>query len=148
MNNNRPRRGPGSGPAPAEKANNFSSAIKRLFSELKRFHLLIIISLILAAISSILSIIAPDKLSSLTDVISEGLVINTKNMEEITTKITSSINPDELKTTLPNILSLDISKTTINKINNSTNITNEEKEQYQNFINSLSVEKTSYRPFG
>ena len=139
MNNNRPRRGPGSGPAPAEKANNFSSAIKRLFSELKRFHLLIIISLILAAISSILSIVAPDKLSSLTDAISEGLVINTKNMEEITTKITSSINPDELKTTLPNILSLDISKTTINKINNSIDITNEEKEQYQIFINSLST---------
>ena len=139
MNNNRPRRGPGSGPAPKEKANNFSSAINRLFSELKRFHLLIIISLILAVISSVLSIVAPDKLSSLTDAISEGLVINTKNMEEISTKITSSIDSNELKTTLPNILSLNITKDTTNKINNSPDITEEEKEQYKNFIDSLST---------
>ena len=139
MNNNRPRRGPGSGPAPKEKANNFSTAINRLFSELKRFHLLIIISLILAAISSVLSIVAPDKLSSLTDAISEGLVINTKNMEAISTKITSSIDPNELKTILPNILSLNITKDTTNKINNSHDITEEEKEQYKNFIDSLSA---------
>lgn len=139
MNNNRPRRGPGSGLAPKEKANNFSSAINRLFSELKRFHLLIIISLILAAISSVLSIVAPDKLSSLTDAISEGLVINTKNMEAISTKITSSIDPNELKTILPNILSLNITKDATNKINNSPDITEEEKEQYKNFIDSLST---------
>ena len=74
--------GPGPG-APGEKAKDFKSAVKRLFSELKPFHILIMISLILAALSSILSIITPNKLSALTDTISEGLVINSKNLETI-----------------------------------------------------------------
>lgn len=59
--------------APAEKAKNFKEATKRLFSELKPFRILIALALILAIISSILSIIAPNRLSELTDTISAGL---------------------------------------------------------------------------
>ncbi len=36
------------GPMPAEKAKDFKNAIKRLFGELKRFRVLIYISIILA----------------------------------------------------------------------------------------------------
>ena len=75
------------GPAPAEKAKDFKSAIKRLFRELKKHRILIIIALILATVASILSIAAPNKLSELTDKISEGLVVNTKNLEYIGTTI-------------------------------------------------------------
>ena len=70
MSNNEkmpPRRPNGRGPmgmggGPGEKANDFKSAIKRLFSELKPYKILITISLILAVLSSILSIVAPNKL--------------------------------------------------------------------------------------
>ena len=82
---------------PNDKANNFSQSIKRLFSELKRFHFLIIISLILASLSSILSIVAPDQLSNLTDTISNGLVVNTKNLEEISTTVMQSLTEEKLK---------------------------------------------------
>ena len=75
------------GPAPAEKAKDFKSAIKRLFRELKKHRILMIIALILATGASILSIAAPNKLSELTDEISEGLVVNTKNLEYIGTTI-------------------------------------------------------------
>ena len=51
-------RGPMGGGAPAEKAKDFKGAIKRLFSELKDFRILIAIALILAMLGSILSIIA------------------------------------------------------------------------------------------
>lgn len=139
MNNGRPRRGPGRGPAPAEKANDFKGSIKRLFSELKSFHILIIISLILAALSSVLSIIAPDKLSSLTDTISEGLAINGENFQEINTKITNSINEEQLKTTIPSILSLTINEDTTTKILTSPDITEEEKGQYQDLLSSLAT---------
>ena len=74
--------GPGAGPAPAEKAKDFKGAIKRLFSELKPFKILIFIALILAILGSILTIIAPDKLSKLTDEISAGLMGN-MNMDAI-----------------------------------------------------------------
>ena len=66
-------RGPGMGRGSGEKAKNFKSAIKRLFSELKNFRILIYIALILATFGAFLSIIAPNRLSELTDKIQEGL---------------------------------------------------------------------------
>ena len=72
-----PRRG-----APAEKAKDFKGAVKRLINELKDFRVLIVIALILAIMSSVLSIIAPDKLSELTDVITQGLIGN-MDMEKV-----------------------------------------------------------------
>lgn len=84
-------RGPMGGGAPGEKANDFKSAIKRLFSELKRFKVLIVISLVLAALSSILSIVAPNKLSDLTDEISKGLVVNKENLQLLTKTIKNNM---------------------------------------------------------
>ena len=78
------RMGPGAGPAPAEKAKDFKGAIKRLFKELKNFRILIYIALILAIAGSILSIIAPSRLSQITDKISEGLVTQFMDMDAIT----------------------------------------------------------------
>lgn len=71
-----PKMGPGMGRGhgPVEKAKNFKSAIKRLFKELKIFKILIAVSIVLAILSSVLSIAAPNKLSELTDKISEGLI--------------------------------------------------------------------------
>lgn len=140
-NNQQPKRGPGSGPAPAEKAKDFKSAIKRLFSELKSFHVLIIISLILAALSSILSIVAPNKLSDLTDTISEGLVIDTDNFQEINTEITNSINEEQMKTTIPAILGININEQTSTKIMTSSDITDDEKKQYQDLLATMSTEE-------
>ena len=59
-----------------QKAKNFKEAIKRLFSELKVFKLLIIISFILAILGAGLSIFSPNVLSKLTDEISKGLYGN------------------------------------------------------------------------
>lgn len=85
------RRGPMGGGAPGEKANDFKLAMKRLFSELNRFKVLIVISLVLAALSSILSIVAPNKLSDLTDEISKGLVVNKENLQLLTTTIKNNM---------------------------------------------------------
>ena len=88
-----PRRGPGiggpgmRGGVPGEKAKDFKSAIKRLFSELNSFKILIVTSLILAGLGAMLSILAPDKLANLTDEISKGLVVNQDNIEELMSTI-------------------------------------------------------------
>ena len=58
----------------SEKAKDFKSSIKKLIISLKKWHISIIICLILAFASAILALIAPDKLSNLTDYIAEGLV--------------------------------------------------------------------------
>ena len=72
-----------------EKSKNFKGAMLRLSKELKSFRLLIIISLLLAALGSVLSIISPNQLSKLTDEITSGLIVNKDNMEYITNKIIS-----------------------------------------------------------
>lgn len=74
-----------------EKAKDFKSAIKRLIKELASLRGIIVFALILAIISAILSIAAPNKLSSITDVISEGLVINKENAEILAKTIQKNI---------------------------------------------------------
>ena len=75
--------GPGMGRGTGEKAKDFNSAVKRLVSELKGFKIIMIIALILAILGSILSILAPNKLSELTDEISKGVVTPYMNMNEV-----------------------------------------------------------------
>ena len=126
--NNQPKRrqhGPGMGPAPAKKAKNFKSAISRLFKELKSFHILILVALILAALSSVLSIISPNKLSDLTDEISKGLVIKTDVMKEITEKVTASVSEKNLQAILPQILQINLSEETAREILTSPSIKEE-----------------------
>lgn len=84
--------GPGMGGMPAEKAKDFKVAIKRLFRELNRFRILIIVSLLLAILGSILSISAPNRLSELTDEISKGLVVNSSNLEQIGQKVVTNFS--------------------------------------------------------
>ena len=134
MNNNEnrtpKRKHMGPGPRVAEKPKNFKVAITRLFKELNPFKTLITIALILAMLGSILSILAPNKLKDLTNEISSGLVINTKNMEKITTNITSNINTEKLSTRIPEILSLNFSQKNINKIILNPDIKQEEKNKF------------------
>ena len=63
-----------------EKSNNFGKAIARLIKELKRFNILIILTIILSVAGSTLEIVAPDEMSKLTDQIAKGLIVNTDNI--------------------------------------------------------------------
>ena len=80
-----------------EKAKDFKGAIKKLLKELKGFNALIIISLLLACLSAVLSITAPDRLSKLTDEVSKGLIINTKNLQLVTKEITTNYTLKDIK---------------------------------------------------
>ena len=74
-------------PQKIEKSKDFKGSMKKLIASLKRFHIHIIIALLLAMFSSILSLIAPNRLSDLTDYITKGLRPNTDKLQEITTII-------------------------------------------------------------
>ena len=84
-------------PQGLDQAKDFKGSIVRLMGELKSFKVLIVISLVLAALGAILSILAPDKLSELTDEISLGLVVNSDNLQTISDKITSNLDEESLK---------------------------------------------------
>ena len=59
-----------------EKSRDFKGSIKRLFNSLNRWRYFLVISLVLALVSAILALIAPNKLSSLTDSITLGIQPN------------------------------------------------------------------------
>lgn len=157
-----PRRGPmGGGPggrmsAPGEKARNFKEAVKRLFSELNKYRLLMFISIILAIFSAVIAILAPDRLSGLTDEISTGLVVNKDNLQELVSLTTQNLSEENLKTIMPEILSLNINQETISKIIMDSSISLEEKSKLQQLLtsgnsnellgklNELSVKTLSY----
>ena len=122
-----------------DKAKDFKKAIGRLFKELKDFKVLIFLSLILAVLGAILSILAPNKLSDLTDKISNGLVVNTSNMKKITTSITNSLNEEELQAKIPKILDMNLSSNSAKEIMASSTITNDEKKQFQEFLESMNT---------
>ena len=112
-----------------EQAKDFKGAVKRLFTELKGYKILIFIAFVLAIFGSILSILAPDKLSSLTDEISKGLVLNTDALESVTTNIYANLNKDKIALASKELLNFDLSNDNIAKILNSDDITLDEKEK-------------------
>ena len=135
MANNRPRRpGPGHGPAPAEKARDFKGAITRLIKELKHFRVLIIIALFLAVVGSILAIFTPNILSNLTDEISKGLVVNTKNLEMLTNQMTETLNEENLQKIMPELLAIDLSEKNIGLILASSSLPQEDIRAFTNFL--------------
>lgn len=70
-----------------EKPKDLKSSIKRLTKELKDFKLLIGLSIVLAILGSILTIITPNKLSDMVDEISLGIRPRVENIEPIAKNI-------------------------------------------------------------
>ena len=81
-----------------EQSRDFKGSIKRLFNSLNTWKYFLFISLILAMISAILALVAPNKLSSLTDTITIGIRpnINEKVIQDIMTD-TSISDEDKMK---------------------------------------------------
>jgi len=139
-NKRTPRKGPmGSGPRVPEKAKDFKSAIARLLKELKGFQVLVVLSLVLAGLGSILSIIAPDHLKDLTNEIQKGLIVNSENLETISEQVMANLNEEKLASVMPKILEIDLSENTTRTIMMSTEISEEEKENFQNVMQSIVI---------
>lgn len=93
-----PRHG---GPRVQEKSKDFKGSMLRLIKNLNPWKYIMIISLVLAMISAIFSLIAPDKLSSLTDTITDGLVPNTEKLQEIGTSIEKNLSSSDINKKMP-----------------------------------------------
>ena len=87
-----------------EKPKDFNKTIKKLFNYLSPYKVYIFIALFLAALSSIFAIIGPNKLSDLTNMISDGLIINKDTFTDITNDITSEMNQENIMNLSKNIL--------------------------------------------
>lgn len=120
-----------------EKARDFKAAIKRLFHEINTYKILIVAAFTLAILGSILSILAPNRLSNLTDEISAGLVINSDNMEALNKKVSENLSEDNLKKILIKVLNPDISENNIRSILTDNSISNEDKTKFQEILSKM-----------
>ena len=123
-----------------EKAKDFKGAIKRLIKEMAGFKKLIIISLTLAALGAVLTIVTPNILSDLTDEISKGLVLNKDNFEKLTKEVTSSINEESISKVIV------FSEKNIGKVMMSSNISKEDLMKFQEIMTKLN-DKTNEGSF-
>ena len=104
-----------------EKSKDFVGSIKRLLANLKPWKILMGLAITLAFLSAILSLTAPNKLSSLTDVITNGIKPNTEVLQSVITEITNNFNEASLQEKSMLILT-------------SENISFEDKATYQEFL--------------
>lgn len=115
----------------SEKPKDFMGSIKKLMKSLSSFRVLIFIALVLASLSSILSLIAPNKLSDLTDEITKGITINTSNMKELEEDLTKNISD------IGNILGINLDEKMIYRVN-SSGISSEDKIKFNDTLKSIS----------
>ena len=73
-----------------EKSKDFKGSMKKLFKSLNKWYSFIFAALFLAMISAVISIIAPNKLSDLTNYITDGLKPNSEKLGKISSQIYGS----------------------------------------------------------
>lgn len=110
--------------ASSEKSKDFVGSIKRLLANLKPWKVLMGLAITLAFLSAILSLTAPNKLSSLTDVITNGIKPNTDVLQEVVTEISNNFNSEAMSEKTMLILT-------------SEDISIEDKATYQAFLNKM-----------
>lgn len=132
-----PRRGHGPGGNAGEKPKNLSLTLKKMVKYLKPFMPVLIIALVLAAASSVLSIIGPNKLSDLTDELSKGLVLNKEKLTSITDDIKETLSEENFKKVSLEVMSVKLDNNTIMMINASSDISGEDKVLFNNFIKNV-----------
>ncbi len=103
-----------------EKSKDFFGSIKRLLSNLKPWKYLLTLAILLAAFSAILALATPDRLSTLADTISKGITPKVEKLNLVSSEIIKNINEEA-----------------IFRINISSSITSEERQNFSNVIEAL-----------
>jgi len=113
-----------------EKPKNLENAVKRLINNLRPWKVLLYLSLVLAVLSAVLSLITPNKLSDFADAIALGLQPNTKKLETISNKIFENFSEENMQEKMLTILtSSDIPQEDVKKTTEIlANTTNEKSE--------------------
>ena len=107
-----------------EKSKDFVGSIKRLLLNLKPWKILMGLAITLAFLSAILSLTAPNKLSNLTDVITNGIKPNTEVLQTVIKEISNNFNSEAMSEKTMLILT-------------SEDVTIEDKATYQAFLNKM-----------
>ncbi len=86
-----PHGGPG-GPGTGEKAKDLIGTWKKLLGYCRKYMAVFVIAMICAAVGTVLMLIGPDKLSEMTDTITEGIAPDTETLSRITEAISDNVS--------------------------------------------------------
>ena len=115
-----------------EKPKNFWRSLKRLLKNLNTWKFLLIFSLILACISAILALVAPNKLSDFTDEITKGLTPNTEVLQDISKKMASNLTEEKVKQASQEIIT-------------SKDVSSKDKAKFQDVMSKMNSVKKEER---
>ena len=87
----RPHGGPGGGPRGGEKAKNFSGTWKRLLTYSRRDAVLLVVALVCVVVATVFTLVGPNRLGDLTDLISDGIKPDTDALEEVSGSIADNM---------------------------------------------------------
>ena len=121
--------GPGRGVP--EKSKDFKGSMIRLFENLKPWKYVIGLALVLALVSAILSLIAPDKLSNLTDTVTAGITPNVEKLQEIGAMVSQNMNSEDMQTKIQNVF-----------LDSSLHLTQEETNEMQRVFGEIATTET------
>lgn len=108
-----------------EKSKDFKGSILRLLKNLNPWKYIMIVAIALAMFSSVLALIAPNKLSKFADIISDGLIPKTEKLTAIGEEIGK------------NIATIDFQKKLIT-LNKDVKLTKEEQEKVKQVVKEMS----------
>ena len=86
------KRMPGRGPAGGEKAKDLIGTWKKLLIYCRKYSAALIIALICAAVGTVLTLVGPEQLSAMTDIVTEGIAPDTEKLQEITMAVSENIS--------------------------------------------------------
>ena len=147
MNNserrNPPRRHGRMGPpgmGGGEKAKNFSGTWKKLLLYCRKYIVFIVIALLCAAVGTVCMLIGPDKLSDMTEVITDGIKPDTEALAAVTEKMTENITKNMTKVVSAITENLSDQESLMKNaaaVMTSEDISDEDKAAFQNVVAGL-----------
>lgn len=86
------KRMPGRGPGGGEKAKDLVGTWKKLLIYCRKYSAALIAALICAAVGTVLTLVGPEQLSAMTDIVTEGIAPDTEKLQEIATTVSENIS--------------------------------------------------------
>lgn len=114
-----------------EKSKDFFGSIQKLLIHLKPWKYLLSLAILLAALSAILALATPNKLSNLTDAITKGITPKTEKLNKINEEILKNLNDESL---FEIAISSSLSREDINKFQEINEKINKSESSQQAFF--------------
>lgn len=132
---------PGGRHGGGEKAKDLVGTWKKLFGYCSKYKIVIVIALICATLGTVFTLVGPNKLSDMTDCITDGIKPRTEKLEEISESVSQNIS-DNLETIIGEITANFSDQTKISQraadVMASPDISDEDKTDFQQLMSNAS----------